>query len=61
MSALGYMGYVGWVVYQDRNPPPQNPPDPNKKTLVILGMSAFPSRAPRVTQQARAGSTADNG
>lgn len=39
LSVLGYMGYVGYEVYHDRNPPPQNPPDPNKKTLVILGMS----------------------
>ncbi|SPO02884.1 probable NDE1 - mitochondrial cytosolically directed NADH dehydrogenase [Cephalotrichum gorgonifer] len=37
LSALGYMGYVGYVVYGDRHPPPQNPPDPTKKTLVILG------------------------
>lgn len=38
LSVLGYAGYVGWNIYYDRNPPPQNPPDPNKKTLVILGM-----------------------
>lgn len=37
LSVLGYVGYVGYDVYHDRNPPPQSPPDPNKKTLVILG------------------------
>ena len=47
LSALGYIGYVGWTVYHDRNPPPQNPPDPNKKTLVILG--TFPSGDEKMT------------
>lgn len=37
LSVLGYVGYVGYTLYSDRNPPPQSPPDPNKKTLVILG------------------------
>ncbi|PKS13311.1 hypothetical protein jhhlp_000082 [Lomentospora prolificans] len=37
LSALGYVGYVGYMVYQDKHPPAQSPPDPTKKTLVILG------------------------
>ena len=38
LSALGGLVYVGYGVYLDRHPAPQSPPDPSKKTLVILGM-----------------------
>ncbi|OAA68056.1 alternative NADH-dehydrogenase [Niveomyces insectorum RCEF 264] len=37
LSALGGIVYIGYSIYQDRHPEPQLPPDPNKKTLVILG------------------------
>ena len=39
LSALGGIAYVGYAVYVDRHPAPQSPPDPSKKTLVILGAS----------------------
>lgn len=38
LSALGVLGYTGYNIYQGKYPPDQEPPDPNKKTLVILGM-----------------------
>ncbi|CAK7225857.1 NADH:ubiquinone oxidoreductase [Sporothrix bragantina] len=37
ISALGVFVYIGYEIYQDRNPEPQVPRDPSKKTLVILG------------------------
>ncbi|ERS99159.1 NADH dehydrogenase [Sporothrix schenckii 1099-18] len=37
ISLLGGIVYVGYDVYQDRNPEPQVARDPSKKTLVILG------------------------
>jgi NADH:ubiquinone reductase (non-electrogenic) len=37
MSAIGGLAYVGYGVWQLRHPVEQLPPDPNKKTLVILG------------------------
>ncbi|KAF4119746.1 NADH:ubiquinone reductase (non-electrogenic) [Geosmithia morbida] len=37
LSALGLVGYTGYVIYLDHNPAPQLPRDPTKKTLVILG------------------------
>jgi hypothetical protein len=37
ISLLGGVAYVGYEIYQDRNPEPQVPRDPSKKTLVILG------------------------
>lgn len=39
LSVGGLIGYTCWVIYEDRNPLPQHEPDPNKKTLVILGES----------------------
>jgi NADH:ubiquinone reductase (non-electrogenic) len=40
LSALAGVAYIGYGVYQDRNPQPQIQPDPSKKTLVILGKPA---------------------
>ena len=37
LSTLGGMGYVGYMVWLDRHPAEQLEPDPNKKTLVVLG------------------------
>ena len=37
LSAIGGLAYVGYGVWQLRHPVEQLPPDPNKKTLVILG------------------------
>lgn len=37
LAILGGIGYTGYLVYEDRHPEPQVPPDPTKKTLVILG------------------------
>ncbi|CAK7221855.1 NADH:ubiquinone oxidoreductase [Sporothrix curviconia] len=37
VSVLGAFVYIGYEIYQDRNPEPQVPRDPSKKTLVILG------------------------
>jgi NADH:ubiquinone reductase (non-electrogenic) len=37
LSAIGGLVYVGYGVWQLRHPVDQLPPDPNKKTLVILG------------------------
>ncbi|KAI9687929.1 MAG: NADH:ubiquinone oxidoreductase [Bathelium mastoideum] len=37
LSALGGLGYVGYGIYVSRNPEDQAEPDPNKKTLVVLG------------------------
>ena len=37
LSVGGVIGYTAYVIYQDRNPEEQLPPDPSKKTLVILG------------------------
>lgn len=37
MSAIGGAAYLGYIIYALRTPPEQFQPDPNKKTLVILG------------------------
>ena len=37
LSAIAGAGYVGYGVWQLRNPEDQPDPDPSKKTLVILG------------------------
>ena len=37
LSALAGVGYVGYGIYESRNPVDQPPPDPSKKTLVVLG------------------------
>ncbi|KAK1238026.1 hypothetical protein MKX08_002605 [Trichoderma sp. CBMAI-0020] len=37
LSALGLVGYTAYDIYVDRHPDEQFKPDPNKKTLVILG------------------------
>ena len=36
-SALGGLVYLGYLIYDLRTPDQQFEPDPNKKTLVILG------------------------
>ena len=38
VSAVAGLGYVGYGIYETRNPTDQPPPDPSKKTLVVLGM-----------------------
>ncbi|KAJ1837204.1 NADH:ubiquinone oxidoreductase, partial [Coemansia sp. RSA 486] len=35
--ALGGAAYTGWLMYRNRNPATQEPFDPSKKTLVLLG------------------------
>ncbi len=40
LSALAGVGYVSYQVYDLRHPMEQSEPDPSKKTLVILGLSA---------------------
>ncbi|KAL6703933.1 NADH:ubiquinone oxidoreductase [Coniothyrium glycines] len=37
LSAIGGLAYVGYGIYETRNPADQPPPDPSKKTLVVLG------------------------
>jgi NADH:ubiquinone reductase (non-electrogenic) len=37
LSALAGIGYVGYGIYEVRNPADQPPPHPSKKTLVVLG------------------------
>ncbi|KAK2745245.1 NADH:ubiquinone oxidoreductase [Myotisia sp. PD_48] len=37
LSLIGGTGWVGYTVYQDRNPAEQHQPHPDRKTLVILG------------------------
>ncbi|CAN9476922.1 unnamed protein product [Alternaria alternata] len=37
LSAIAGLGYVGYGIYETRNPADQPPPDPSKKTLVVLG------------------------
>lgn len=37
ISALAGLGYVGYGIYEARTPGDQPKPDPNKKTLVVLG------------------------
>ena len=41
ISALAGLAYVGHGIYETRNPVDQPPPDPSKKTLVVLGMHAL--------------------
>ena len=43
LSALGGLVYVGYGIYQGKNPVEQHAPDPKKKTLVVLGMETSPS------------------
>lgn len=38
VSALAGLGYIGYGIYEARNPVDQPPPDASKKTLVVLGM-----------------------
>ncbi|GAB7352533.1 hypothetical protein MBLNU459_g2926t2 [Dothideomycetes sp. NU459] len=37
LSALGGIGYVGYGIWQSKNPADQHDPSPDKKTLVVLG------------------------
>jgi NADH:ubiquinone reductase (non-electrogenic) len=37
LSAIGLTGAVAYSIFELRQPPNQSPPDPSKKTLVILG------------------------
>ncbi|KAI7835036.1 pyridine nucleotide-disulfide oxidoreductase-domain-containing protein [Kickxella alabastrina] len=36
-TALGTISYTGWLMYRNRNPVEQQPFDPSKKTMVLLG------------------------
>jgi NADH:ubiquinone reductase (non-electrogenic) len=38
-GTLAGLGYLGYLIYQNRTPAEQQEPDPSKKTLVVLGMS----------------------
>lgn len=38
LSAIAGLGYVGYGIWETRNPHDQPEPDPSKKTLVVLGM-----------------------
>ena len=37
LSSAAFVGWIGWSIWQLRNPAEQFEPDPNKKTLVVLG------------------------
>jgi NADH:ubiquinone reductase (non-electrogenic) len=37
LSAVAGLGWVGYGIYESRNPADQPPPDASKKTLVVLG------------------------
>ncbi|KAF2269755.1 FAD/NAD(P)-binding domain-containing protein [Lojkania enalia] len=37
LTAIGGVAYIAYGIWEMRNPPEQPEPDPNKKTLVILG------------------------
>ncbi|QIW95292.1 hypothetical protein AMS68_000810 [Peltaster fructicola] len=37
IGLVGGLVYVGYGIYENRNPPVQSAPDPSKKTLVVLG------------------------
>lgn len=39
LAAFGGLVYMGYGIWEMRNPEDQPPPDPTKKTLVILGES----------------------
>lgn len=38
LSALGGLAFVAWNIYDQKYPEDQAAPDPNAKTLVVLGM-----------------------
>lgn len=46
LSILGGIGYVGYQIWWIRNPTEQFEPDPNKKTLVVLGTGPLHSSTP---------------
>lgn len=46
LSAIGLTGTVAYSIFELRQPPEQSPPDPSKKTLVILGMYWMRSQIP---------------
>lgn len=43
LFTIGGTAYLAYGVYELRNPEDQFEPDPNKKTLIILGKNAFPT------------------
>lgn len=47
LSALGGLGYVGFLIYENRTPADQAEPDPNKKTLVVLGTHSISTEESR--------------
>lgn len=49
LSALGGLGWVCYGIYETRNPNDQLPPDPSKKTLVVLGMDNLQHSTKRST------------
>lgn len=50
LSAIGLTGTVAYSIFELRSPPDQSPPDPSKKTLVILGR--FSMASPRASMAA---------
>ena len=46
LSVLGLVGAVAYDGYKDRHPDEQYTPDPQKKTLVILGKWAWSTYRP---------------
>ena len=43
LSAFAGVGWVCYGIFESRNPADQAPPDPSKKTLVVLGACHIPS------------------
>ena len=41
LGVIGFLGYTGYTIYLLRTPSEQEEVDPNKKTLVILGMCSL--------------------
>lgn len=41
VSVIGGLAWTAYNIYHDRNPEVQHDPDPNKKTLVVLGVLFF--------------------
>jgi len=44
-ALAGSLAYLGWTMYDFRNPADQIEPDPSKKTLVVLGKASAMSRS----------------
>lgn len=51
LSGLGLTGALAWSIYHLRHPEEQYVPDPEKKTLVVLGMMIKRSRSMTLLNQ----------